>query len=36
MNSVIESKDHIINVKPLIYHVDVASMYPNIILTNRL
>lgn len=22
--------------KPLIYHVDVASMYPNIILTNRL
>ena len=21
---------------PLIYHVDVASMYPNIILTNRL
>jgi DNA polymerase epsilon subunit 1 len=22
--------------KPLIYHVDVAAMYPNIILTNRL
>jgi DNA polymerase epsilon subunit 1 len=21
---------------PLIYHVDVAAMYPNIILTNRL
>ena len=22
--------------KPLIYHVDVAAMYPNIILSNRL
>lgn len=22
--------------KPMIYHLDVASMYPNIILTNRL
>lgn len=22
--------------KPLVYHVDVAAMYPNIILTNRL
>lgn len=22
--------------KPLIYHLDVAAMYPNIILTNRL
>ena len=22
--------------KPLIYHIDVAAMYPNIILTNRL
>lgn len=21
---------------PLVYHIDVASMYPNIILTNRL
>jgi DNA polymerase epsilon subunit 1 len=26
----------IINVNPLIYHLDVAAMYPNIILTNRL
>jgi len=25
-----------IEVKPLIYHLDVAAMYPNIILTNRL
>lgn len=25
-----------INVNPLIYHLDVGSMYPNIILTNRL
>ena len=24
------------NEKPLIYHLDVAAMYPNIILTNRL
>ena len=24
------------NVEPLIYHVDVAAMYPNIILSNRL
>lgn len=23
-------------VEPLIYHLDVAAMYPNIILTNRL
>ena len=23
-------------VEPLIYHVDVAAMYPNIILSNRL
>ena len=22
--------------KPLVYHIDVAAMYPNIILTNRL
>lgn len=22
--------------KPLVYHLDVAAMYPNIILTNRL
>ena len=25
-----------LNMKPLIYHLDVAAMYPNIILTNRL
>lgn len=24
------------NAQPLIYHIDVAAMYPNIILTNRL
>ena len=24
------------NEKPLIYHLDVGAMYPNIILTNRL
>jgi DNA polymerase elongation subunit (family B) len=27
---------HYRNEKPLIYHLDVAAMYPNIILTNRL
>lgn len=26
----------VIETEPLIYHVDVSSMYPNIILTNRL
>jgi DNA polymerase epsilon subunit 1 len=25
-----------LDITPLIYHVDVAAMYPNIILTNRL
>ena len=25
-----------VKVNPLIYHLDVAAMYPNIILTNRL
>lgn len=30
-------KDHpIVEERPLIYHLDVAAMYPNIILTNRL
>jgi DNA polymerase epsilon subunit 1 len=32
--SIFLNKDYDCN--PLIYHVDVASMYPNIILTNRL
>jgi DNA polymerase epsilon subunit 1 len=26
----------VLDAEPLIYHVDVAAMYPNIILTNRL
>ena len=26
----------VLDVEPLIYHVDVAAMYPNIILSNRL
>lgn len=33
---VIDQKQGKIVQKPLIYHIDVASMYPNIILTNRL
>ena len=37
LNNVIESSpNNIIDQKPLIYHLDVSAMYPNIILTNRL
>ncbi len=32
----LEKKAPVISCKPLIYHVDVAAMYPNIILSNRL
>lgn len=32
----IKSKCPVMEVEPLIYHVDVAAMYPNIILSNRL
>ena len=32
----IHGKCPVYNVEPLIYHVDVAAMYPNIILSNRL
>jgi len=31
-----DSHNYIIEEKPLIYHLDVSAMYPNIILTNRL
>lgn len=33
---VLISKGEVFKEKPLIYHLDVAAMYPNIILTNRL
>lgn len=36
LESVNNSPNQTIERTPLIYHVDVASMYPNIILTNRL
>jgi len=32
----IKSKCPVLDAEPLIYHVDVAAMYPNIILSNRL
>ena len=32
----IKTKCPLYEVEPLIYHVDVAAMYPNIILSNRL
>ncbi len=32
----IKSKCPVYEQEPLIYHVDVAAMYPNIILSNRL
>ena len=32
----IKSQCPVMNAEPLIYHVDVAAMYPNIILSNRL
>ncbi len=32
----IKQKCPVIEAEPLIYHVDVAAMYPNIILSNRL
>ena len=32
----IKSKCPVLESEPLIYHVDVAAMYPNIILSNRL
>lgn len=32
----IKSKCPLYEAEPLIYHVDVAAMYPNIILSNRL
>lgn len=36
LGAVKDSPAGVIESQPLIYHVDVASMYPNIILTNRL
>lgn len=33
---VLINRGEIFKEKPLIYHLDVAAMYPNIILTNRL
>lgn len=37
LTEIIESSpNNIIEEKPLIYHLDVSAMYPNIILTNRL
>lgn len=36
VNKLNETEDDTLSIEPLIYHVDVASMYPNIILTNRL
>ncbi len=33
---IIKSKCPVLEAEPLIYHVDVAAMYPNIILSNRL
>jgi len=35
-NVIEDSHNNIIEEKPLIYHLDVSAMYPNIILTNRL
>lgn len=32
----VAAPQQVVSKRPLIYHVDVASMYPNIILTNRL
>lgn len=32
----IRNKCPVMECEPLIYHVDVAAMYPNIILSNRL
>lgn len=32
----IKTKCPVLEAEPLIYHVDVAAMYPNIILSNRL
>jgi len=32
----IKAKGSVVEAEPLIYHVDVAAMYPNIILSNRL
>jgi len=32
----IKTKCPVMDEEPLIYHVDVAAMYPNIILSNRL
>jgi DNA polymerase epsilon subunit 1 len=36
LQTINESENNTVDIEPLIYHVDVASMYPNIILTNRL
>jgi len=32
----LKNKGPVVDAEPLIYHVDVAAMYPNIILSNRL
>ena len=34
--ALLRDKSPLISSEPLIYHVDVAAMYPNIILSNRL
>jgi DNA polymerase epsilon subunit 1 len=36
INTNVIEKDGTIEITPLIYHLDVSAMYPNIILTNRL
>jgi DNA polymerase epsilon subunit 1 len=36
MITALQVKGEHVKERPLIYHLDVAAMYPNIILTNRL